>query len=330
MDFNTQRDIMENAQASFVALQLDPEETGVTKSNDVHLAHYDLEAARLDGTLGSVASVYSPDNDAAYDGLAREGIPFVSMAPLLKHGVFPLAEAIRLLLEIGERGMNTPVEIEFAVNLSTPPGFPKEFLFLQMRPMVVSRESEELHIGSVAQEDLICSSNRILGNGRIEKIRDLVVVDRDGFDPASSVEVAREVARLNSQLTAKRPYALIGTGRWGSSEPWLGIPVTWNEIAGAKVIVESDFGGKKVAPSQGSHFFHNLTAALVAYFTVDSESEGFVDWAWLRGQPAKEETQFVKHIRLAKPITVIMDSRSGRGVILKPGKTNKRPPTDDL
>ena len=322
MDFNTPKDIMENAQSSFVALQLDPEETGVTKSNDVHLAHYDLEAARMDGTLAAVASVYSPDNDAAYDGLSRSGIPFVSMAPLLKHGIFPLAEILRLLLEIGERGMNTPVEIEFAVNLSTPPGFPKEFLFLQMRPMVVSRESEELHIGDVTQEDLVCSSNRILGSGRIDEIHDLVVVDRDNFDPAHSAEIAREVAELNSRLALKRPYALIGTGRWGSSEPWLGIPVTWDEIAGARVIVEADFEGKKIAPSQGSHFFHNLTAALVAYFTVDSETEGFVDWAWLRDQPAKNESEFVRHIRLKKPISVIMDSRSGRGVILKPGKNN--------
>jgi CheY-like chemotaxis protein len=271
MDYGTPKDALENAQSSFVALQLDPEESGVTKSSDAHLAHYGLEAAREDNTLTPVASVYSHDNNAIYDGLARPGIPMVTMAPILKHGVFPLAETLRLLLEIGERGMNTPVEIEFAVNLSTKGGR-KEFLFLQMRPMVVSRELEELHIGSVAQDDLLCVSNRILGNGRIEGIRDLVVVGCDR-DPGQSFDVARGVAKMNAKLINKAPYALIGTGRWGSSEPWLGIPVTWDEIAGVRVIVEAEFQGKKVTPSQGSHFFHNLTASLVAYFTVDSDGD---------------------------------------------------------
>jgi hypothetical protein len=241
------------------------------------------------------------------------------MAPILKHGVFPLAEIIRLLLEIGERGMNTPVEIEFAVNLSTPPDRPQEFLFLQMRPLVVSREPEALRIGSVTPANAVCLSERILGNGRIDGIHDLVVVDPERFDPARSMDVAREVARFNQKLSDNGgSYALIGSGRWGSSEPWLGIPVTWEEIAGARVIVESDRFGKKVTPSQGSHFFHNLTAAMVAYLTVDSEGEGFVNWSWLRDQPAVEESGCVRHIRLSTPVTAIMDSRSGRGVILKP------------
>jgi hypothetical protein len=327
LDFTTARDIVENSQSSFVALQLDPEESGVAKSTEMHLAHYGLETAREDGTLPRVASVYSPDNDAIYDGVARAGIPFVSMAPVLKHGLVPLADAIRLLLEIGERGMNTPVEIEFAVNLSVPPKSPVEFLFLQMRPMVVGRESETLHIGSVSGGNAVCFSERILGNGRIDGVRDLVVVDPARFDPARSVDVARRVAAMNDKLSQQTPYALIGSGRWGSSEPWLGIPVTWDQIAGARIIVESDFYGKKVAPSQGSHFFHNLTAALVAYFTVDSEGEGFVNWEWLREQPAVEESGCVRHIRLDRPVTAIMDSRSGRGVIFKPGAADAAAPS---
>jgi len=319
LDFTSPTDRVDNAQTQFYALQLDPEESGVTKSTDAHLALYGLDAAQEDGTLPAVASVYSPDNDAVYDSLVREGVPFVTMAPVLKHDVFPLAEIIRVLLEIGERGMNSPVELEFAVNLSPASGSPKEFLFLQMRPMVVSRETEALRIGSVPEADLLCQSDRILGNGRIDGIRDLVVVDRDRFDPACSTEVAREVGRMNRALGADVPYALIGTGRWGSSEPWLGIPVTWDEIAGVRVIVEAGFSRKVVTPSQGSHFFHNLTASLVAYFTVDAEGGGFVDWSWLRECEAVQETEFVRHIRLPEPVTVIMDGRSGRGVILKPG-----------
>jgi hypothetical protein len=192
--------------------------------------------------------------------------------------------------------------------------------------MVVSREAVELSFGDVPEHAVLCRSTRILGNGRIEGIRDVVVVDPEHFDPAHSKDVAREVAKLNAKLTGETPYLLVGAGRWGSSEPWLGIPVAWEEIAGARVIVESNFSGKHVVPSQGSHFFHNLTASLTAYFTVESEEDGFVDWKWLRAQPATEERVFVRHLRLAAPITVIADGRRGRGVILKPRAQPDLPP----
>jgi pyruvate phosphate dikinase-like enzyme len=313
VDFASTADLLEAAQTTFYCLDL-------TRTGDAEeaLVHLGLDAAQEDDTLGTVASVYSPENDAVYDGLSRPGIPFVTMAPVLKHGVFPLSEALRLLLEIGERGMNTPVEVEFAVDLSPPSGEAKELLFLQMRPMVVSREAVDVHLEEVEDRAVLCRSGRVLGNGRIDGIQNLVVVDREHFDPARSADVAREVARIAAGLTGEVPYLLIGAGRWGSSEPWLGIPVTWEEIAGARAIVEANLPGKHVAPSQGSHFFHNLTASLTAYFTVETEEDGFVDWAWLRQQRAVEEGAFVRHLRLPGPVTVIADGRTGRGVILKP------------
>jgi len=312
-------DVLENAQTEFYALQLDPEESGVPKSEDVHVGRYGLTQAREDDTLGAVASVYSPENDAIYEGVARSGIPFVSMAPILRHDVFPLARILSLLLELGERGMNAPVEIEFAVNLSTPPGRPREFFLLQMRPTVTQDRSQKLEVDGIDPEKVLCQSDRILGNGRIDGIRDLVVVDRERYDPAQSRQVAGEVSHINARLLEEgKPYALIGSGRWGSSEPWLGIPVTWDQIAGASVIVEADMQGRRITPSQGSHFFHNLTAAQVAYFTVDSTSQGFVDWGWLRGQEADERGAFVRHVRLESPVRILMDGHAGRGWILKP------------
>jgi len=313
VDFASPGDLLEAAQTTFYALDLT-----LPEASEEGVVQLGLEAAAEDGTLGKVASVYSPENDAVYDGLSRPGIPFVTMAPVLKHGLFPLPEALRLLLEIGERGMNTPVEVEFAVNLSPPSGETAELYFLQMRPMVVSREAFDVHLDDVPEASILCRSSRVLGNGRMDGIQHVIVVDREHFDPARSAEVAREVARMAAGLTGQAPYLLIGAGRWGSSEPWLGIPVTWEEIAGARAIVEANLPGKHVAPSQGSHFFHNLTASLTAYFTVETEEDGFVDWAWLRRLPAVEEGAFVRHVRLAGSLTVIADGRSGRGVILKP------------
>jgi len=312
-------EILENAQTEFYALQLDPAETGIPKTDDVHVGRYGLATAREDGTLAAVASVYSHENDAVYEGLARSGIPFVSMAPILRHDVFPLARILSLLLQLGERGMNSPVEIEFAVNLSTPPRRPKEFFLLQMRPTVTQDRSQKLEVDGIDPARVLCRSDRIMGNGRIEGILDLVVVDRERYDPAQSRKVAGEVSQINARLLGEgKPYALIGSGRWGSAEPWLGIPVTWDQIAGASVIVEADMQGRRITPSQGSHFFHNLTAAQVAYFTVDSTTQGLVDWEWLRTQPADDKGAFVRHVRLETPVLVLMDGHAGQGWILKP------------
>ena len=170
-------------------------------------------------------------------------------------------------------------------------------------------------------ESLICQSNRVLGNGRIENLHDIVVVDSERFERGRSQEVAKTVANFNAKLNAEnRPYLLIGVGRWGSNDPWLGIPVEWDEISGARVIVEAGFRDFRVTPSQGSHFFQNLTAFQIGYFTVNPEAgEGSIDWDWLRSQPSVAEKGCVRHLHFDDPIRVIMNSRTGRGVIFKPG-----------
>jgi hypothetical protein len=244
----------------------------------------------------------------------------VTFAPMLKHALFPLAEVVSRLLDVCEGASSTPVEIEFAVNLSVSAGEPGEFGFLQMRPIEIARELADLEIGDFPAERLICHSGAVLGHGRIDGMRDLVVVDFHRFDRGRSAEVAGEVARLNGALvSARAPYVLIGVGRWGSSEPLLGIPVGWDQISGARVIVEAGFRDMSVAPSQGSHFFQNITARNVGYFTVNSETgEGFVDWDWLASQPAVTEGRFVRHLRLDAPVIVKMNGRRRQGVIIKP------------
>jgi hypothetical protein len=245
----------------------------------------------------------------------------VSFAPVLKHRLFPLAEILSALLEACTSATGVPVEIEFAVNLAAPAGSPKEFGFLQLRPLIPTRELSELEIGEADGAAVICRSSAVLGHGKIDGIRDLVVVDFHRFDRARSQDVALEVGRLNAALMEQRmPYALIGVGRWGSTEPFLGIPVTWEQIAGARVIVEAGFRDMTVTPSQGSHFFQNLTASNVGYFTVNPEAgEGTVDWAWLAAQPALVDTGYVRHLRFASPVVVKMNGRRRQGVMLKPG-----------
>jgi hypothetical protein len=188
-----------------------------------------------------------------------------------------------------------------------------------MRPLVLSREGEELRVDDVDAERLVCRSSKVLGNGRVE-VRDVVVVDFHRFERARSQEVAQSVTRFNANLSSDNvPYLLIGVGRWGSNDPWLGIPIDWDQISGARAIVEAGFRDFRVTPSQGSHFFQNLTAFQVGYFTVNPDvGEGFVDWEWLSAQAAVEEESCVRHLRFEKPLTIVMNGRSGRGIVFKP------------
>jgi len=255
-----------------------------------------------------------------YDGLTRPGVRIVSFAPILKHGLFPLPQILEQLMSIGEAAMGRPVEIEFAVTLPSGAGQDAEFGFLQMRPLVMSREGEELRMEDVEPSQLICQSAMVLGHGRIQDLHDIIVVDFNRFERARSYDVAQSVAHFNSQLNAKgKPYALIGVGRWGSNESWLGIPVTWDQISGARVIVEAGFRDFRVTPSQGSHFFQNLIAFQIGYFTVNPDAgEGFVDWEWLSAQNGIEANGCVHLMHFDKPVAVVMDGKTSRGMIFKP------------
>jgi hypothetical protein len=233
-----------------------------------------------------------------------------------------LAEILELILDMGTWGMGTHVEIEFAANMDVPAGKPKEFALLQIRPLVLSLEAEELNVDNIAQEDVICQSRQVLGNGAITDLHDVVVVDIERFERLKSRYVAAELSAINAKLTGqKTPYVLIGVGRWGSLDPWLGIPVTWDQIAGASVIVEAGFKDFNVTPSQGSHFFQNITSFRIGYFTVNSFSNlGFIDWEWLSKQPAVEESTYIRHLHFDDPITVRINGHKNMGIILKPEK----------
>jgi hypothetical protein len=319
VQFSSVKDVLQNSQRHFYALELKDEGLNLDGHGGVELVELGLETAEEDGTLAAVGATYSPENDAVYDGISRPGVRLVNFAPVLKFGRFPLAEILDLLLKIGEHGTQGPVELEFAVNLKGDDDA-QNFGFLQIRPLALSREVEELELGEVEPPDLICRSSTVLGHGKITGLRDIVVVDFHRFERLQSRDVAAAVARFNNSLSAEgTPYLLIGVGRWGSSDPFLGIPVTWDQIAGVRVIVEAGFRDFRVTPSQGTHFFQNLTSCRVGYFTVNPEvGEGFVDWEWLASQPAVAENGCVRHLRFDKPITVSMDGKKNQGIISKP------------
>jgi CheY-like chemotaxis protein len=323
LQFFSTLETIRNAQQDFKALDLNAsldQGTGCTPYEFVRT--YDLGVAEGDQTLFYVGSTYSVENDSVYDGISRSGSRVVTFAPILKHKIFPLPEILELMLEMGTWGMGTHVEIEFAVNMSVPTGKRKEFSLLQIRPLVLSLELEELDVENVLQESLIAESQQVLGNGVIKDVRDIVVVDIHKFDRAKSREVASEVSTLNAKLLAqKRPFLLIGVGRWGSLDHWLGIPVTWDQISGASVIVESGFSDFNVTPSQGSHFFQNITSFRIGYFTVNSFAHlGFIDWDYLNQCPAEEELDFVRHLSFEQPLTIKINGYKNKGIILKPGK----------
>jgi CheY-like chemotaxis protein len=323
LQFFSTRETIKNAQQYFYALNLNGKLKHTSDDNPEELVvKYELAVSEKDQTLNFVGSTYSAENDSVYDGISRKGSRVVTFAPVLKHSAFPLAEILDLLLELGTWGMGAPIEIEFAVNMNVPPGKPKEFAMLQMRPLVISRELEELEVDDAEKEDLICQSSQVLGNGAINDLRDIIVVDIQKFDRGKSRDVAAEVSQLNSELLAlKKPYILIGVGRWGSLDHWLGIPVTWDQISGASVIVESGFRDFNVTPSQGSHFFQNITSFKVGYFSVNAlDNLGFIDWDWLSQQPAVRELKYARHLTFDKPLGVRINGQQNKGIILKPGK----------
>src|SRR6202140_558508 len=324
MQFSSVEDILANSQREFWALELDHMERGDESTSDPLLklkeVRFGLDVAESDGTLDNLGSTYSVDNNVIYDGLSRAGTRVVSFASILKHGVFPLASILERITKIGDEAFGRPVEVEFAVRLPQNSRETAEFGFLQIRPLVLSREGEELRMDDVNPDRLVCQSSKVLGNGRIRDLHDVVVVDFHRFERARSQEVAEGVAHFNAKLSESgAPYLLIGVGRWGSNDPWLGIPVEWDEISGARVIVEAGFRDFRVTPSQGSHFFQNLTAFRIGYFTVNPDAgEGSVDWQWLSEQTAVEEQGCVRHLRFDAPLVVVMNSRISQGIILKP------------
>jgi hypothetical protein len=283
--------------------------------SEANLLTLKLSQAETDGTLSPVASTYMPENEALYEGISRKGARLVTFAPILKSGVFPLAEMTAFLLDMGRQAMGCHVELEFAVDLES-----REFNLLQIRPMSLLHSSAKVTFEDGAPERIVCDCPKTLGHGTIRDLTDIIYVRPETFNPAHTPQIAADVGKLNEKLRAEnRRYLLIGPGRWGSSDPWLGVPVNWGQISSVRAIVEASLPDFSVEPSYGSHFFHNVISLGIGYFILNSEhGQGTIDWNWFDSLPAEFENDRVRHLHLPKPIEIRIDSSSSRGVILRP------------
>lgn len=278
-----------------------------------YLLKLHLEDAEEDNTLRYVASTLDAQSGRIAIGTGPPGARILTFAPLLVLNELPLNELIKSLLALCQNAAGAPVEIEFAITLKPP----ARFGFLQVRPMVVSQEEVEISAEEMRGANVLAASEKALGNGIYESIRDVVYVRPERFESRFTPRIVQELEQINKKLVAeKRPYLLIGFGRWGSSDPWLGIPVEWGQVAGAKAIVEAMLENMNVELSQGSHFFHNLSSFKVSYFSVPHSGGYPIRWEWLEQQESAAEMEFVRHVCLPSPLTVKVDGRSGRGVIL--------------
>ncbi len=321
--FSKVEDILNNSQRFFYALRTDDFPSDLRRTDDSTLAKLEIDEARDHFPIQSLCSTYIPEDNRIRDSAQGSGHLVLTFANILKYKSFPLPEIISEILEIGRKGMGSPVEIEFAANLGNGKARKAEFSLLQIRPMAMSRQHKDVEITEEEIKSAFCFSNSAMGNGNIQGISDIIFVNPDTFDPARTVEKAIEINWMNMMLEQQhRKYVLIGPGRWGTSDRWLGIPVSWSDISGVGVMVETSIEKLRADPSQGSHFFNNITSLGISYLTVSdnaksSEYPDVINWEWLKSLPAENETEYLRHIKLEKPLTIKIEGKKSRAVILK-------------
>ncbi|MCU0614783.1 MAG: phosphoenolpyruvate synthase PpsA [Desulfobacterales bacterium] len=315
--FSTVEDILENAQRHLYALKFDNFPENLYLENGT-LAKLSVDEIKDCPALAMLSSTYIPEENRIRDTTSVSGHRIITFFNILKYGVIPLPEILFNILQMGSKGMGSPVEIEFALNLPADKNHKPELSLLQIRPMAHCRQLTDIEITENEIRNAFCYSSMALGLNKCQGIRDIVFVKPENFDPAGTMEIADEIGQINGKLlNDKRKYLLIGPGRWGSADRWLGIPVRWNDIAGVGAMVEASTEKLKADPSQGSHFFHNITALGISYLTVSDNDTDFLDWDWLRSLPEEKETRYLKHVKLDKILNIKIDGKKSHAVILK-------------
>ncbi len=317
IEINSPKDQYKNSQLQFFAVDLDKKEPNLLEGDIAGLARLDIDEAEKQGTLKHCASVYNPDNDQIIPGLTHPGPRIVNFANILKYKYIPLAQTIEVVLDVVKEALGSPVEIEFAVDLNKDKNGLASFYLLQIKPLLGSASDYNVNLDKIKKESILMYSEKGMGNGIIEDIEDVIYVDPSTFDKADTVEIAEEVNKLNTLMVAdKRKYILIGPGRWGTRDRWIGIPVNWPQISNAGIIIETSLEDFPLDASSGSHFFHNVTSMNVGYFSVQPEfANSYIRYDILAGQKLISETKYVKHIRFKKPLKVRMDGKKRISVI---------------
>lgn len=321
---------LKETQKYFYGLDLDPKSYQVSVNETINKKKITVREAKNHKSLKFVASTYDLQNNIVRPGVMHDGLRIITFDSVLKYDAFPLSEILKDLLRIGQREMRNPIEIEFAVNLDVPKGKPRIFSFLQIRPIVENIQTRNELPEGFKQEDTILYSESALGNGTYDYITDFVFVKPETFDPANTLKITAAIENLNKQFMEEgKYYVLAGPGRWGSSDPWLGIPVIWPQISSAKIIIETGLNDFRIEPSQGTHFFQNVTSFRVGYFTVNPfKDEGFIDFDYLNKQAVHYEDDYLKHIRFKTPLTIIIDGIHNKAAIFKAGYEMPNPQSE--
>ncbi|EMR73400.1 phosphoenolpyruvate synthase/pyruvate phosphate dikinase [Thermoplasmatales archaeon SCGC AB-539-N05] len=319
-DLSTPAMILQNTQQDLYILNTKKQPKRLSEKDTDTLEKINISEITKDGTLDYITSTYDRNDGMIRDNFSKEGPHLVTFAGVLKYDAFPLASILKDILVAGQKSMGSPVEIEFAVNFDTEGKKPPVFAVIQIRPLVISQEQANITWDEedVTKEDTIIHSNQALGNGVIDSIKDIVYVSPETFNSAKTAEIANEVGEINKILTGK-PYILIGPGRWGTQDPWLGIPVTWRDISNVKIMIETALENYNIKPTQGTHFFQNITSRGIGYINITlKQKESMIDWKWLKNQKTANQLKYVKHVKLSKPLSVKLDGKNGKALITKP------------
>lgn len=310
---------LRDTQRFFYALDMKDVFRDISTNDGFNLLKLNLKDAEKDGSIKYISSTYDPVDQVIYDGYYESGRKILSFVNILEHNVFPLAEILKTILKIGQEEMGRAVEIEFAADLKDKGE--GNFYLLQIRPIVQNKELQSEDLSQIKQEDEILHSNNALGHGVISDVYDIVYVKTKEFNAANNPLIATEIDKINKEFLEKdKNYILIGPGRWGSSDHWLGIPVRWPQISNARLLVELTLDNYKIEPSQGTHFFQNLTSFGVGYFSINPflSNDGFFDENYLNNLPAIFETELVRHVRFTQPVYIKINGKKKVGVVLKP------------
>lgn len=316
---------LKDTQKYFFGLDMNPDSYHVSLDESVNIKKVNLREAKDHKALRFVASTYDMHSNQIRSGVFHDGARILTFESILRQDNFPLAEILKDLLSIGQKEIRHPVEIEFAVNLDVPEGYPKVFSFLQVRPIMENNDYKHIMPDDIDLNDTILYSESALGNGKYEALEDIVFVKPEVFDQAKTRDIAIHIDELNSKFEKQdKNYILIGPGRWGSSDPWLGIPINWSQISAAKIIVESGLEDYHIDPSQGTHFFQNLTSFKVGYITINPHvGEGYLDIDYLNEQEVVYEDVYLKHVRFNKELLIMIEGKNNKAVVYKKDFTPK-------
>jgi len=310
-EINTPKDQFNNSQVRFYAVDMEKENPDLLEGESAGLTLQDISVAEKQGTLKHTASTYIPENNLIYPGISKPGPRIINFANILRYNYIPLAKTLELVLELGKDAMGTAVEIEYAVDLNRDDQGRASFYILQIKPLISNMMDCEVNLEKVNEESILLYSEQGMGNGCIDDIKDIIYVDANRFDKSKTVEMVAEIEKINTKMVDEEtPYILIGPGRWGTRDKWIGIPVKWHQISNAKVIVETSLDEFPLDASSGSHFFHNVTTMNVGYFTVQPELlKSYIKYDMLEKQGIKNKYQFFNHVRFEHPVSIKMDGR---------------------